>query len=683
VVGLVMMLPLLMIAARLVQVQVLDADRFADMGRRQYESRQTVQAERGLLFDRNGHLLASNSVAVSFAVDPQHVEDPERLARTFAEVLGETRQAWLSRISSTRSSFVWLRRKVSGPALDKLRDLEDNGLIRLREPLRHFEFETVASQIIGGTNIDNQGLSGVELYYDDALSGHDGYIVMQRDARGRRRPDVDLPQTPPEHGDGLMLTIDINVQTIVEEELRRGVESSGAASGTVVAIDPGTGELLAVASCPTFDPNDLSRATADAIRVRAITDTYEPGSTMKAITAAAALEEGIASTDDLFDAEGGAWRIGTHVVRDDHAAGMLTLRQGIEMSSNIVMAKVASRIPTPRFYKYVRDFGFGIVSGVDLPGEVRGEVKKSSEFGDETREFMAFGYELAVTPLQLLVAYATIANGGVMMKPHVLKRRLDREGNVVEEMEPQEIRRVVSEETARQVRDLLIGVVERGTGTEARIPGIAVAGKTGTARKIDGGEYSTRKHNASFVGFFPADAPKVALLVLLDSPTNGYYGGQVAAPVFREIARRIVGVAAPPETPAASVQVSNTPPTTRPAGNPALRVPDVRGINPEGARSLVEHYGFRPLLQGNGATVVSQSPSPGTPADPRSVVKLVCESSTTVVPDLRGLSLRRALALLSSARLSPNVQGSGVVFAQRPAPGSAFPRLRTVTIIAR
>lgn len=680
VVGFLTLASLVVVAGRLVQLQVVDAGMYAELARRQYESKVILQSERGLLYDRTGHLLASNSVSVSFAVDPRLVEHPERMAATFSRVFGGEPGEWVRRMTTPSTSFIWLRRKVSGPPLDQLRALEDDGLIRRREPLRHFEFATVASQVIGGTNIDNQGLSGVELYYNRQLSGRPGYIIMQRDARGRIRPDVDLPQDPPEHGDALMLTLDVNMQTIVEEELRRGVERSGAASGTAVAIDPRTGELLAVASWPTFDPNRLAEAAPDAVRIRAITDTYEPGSTMKAVTAAAALEEGVARVDDLFDAEGGEWRIGTHVVRDDHAAASLTFGQGVELSSNIVMAKVASRIPMPRFYKYVRDFGFGIVSGVDLPGEVRGEVKKPSEFGPETREFMAFGYQLAVTPLQLLVAYATIANDGVMMRPHVLKRRLDREGNVVEAIEPQEIRRVVSPETARTVRNLLVGVVERGTGKEARVPGLAIAGKTGTAQKLDGGEYSRSKYNSSFIGFFPADQPSVTLLVLLDSPTNGYYGGQVAAPIFREIARRIVGVAAPSETTAASVHVSNNPSTMHPAGASALRVPDVRGIDPEGARSLVEHYGLRALLQGDGRAVVSQRPLPGTLAQPETVVTLVARETAGTVPDLRGLSLRRALALLTAARLSPAIEGEGVVQRQHPLPGNPLPLSREVQL---
>lgn len=662
---------------------MIDGDHYAELARRQYESKVPLQAERGLLFDRNGHLLASNSASVSFAVDPTHIEHPREVATAFSRALGGSYADWYKRITTPNTSFVWLRRKVSGPALTQLSPLQDEGLIRLKEPLRHFEFASFGSQVIGATDIDNNGLNGVELFYNSELHGTDGYIVMQRDARGRRRPDIDLPQSRPEHGDGLVLTIDINMQTIVEEELKKGIDLTGAASGTVLAIDPRSGELLAIASWPTYNPNDLGSARQEGVRVRAITDTYEPGSTMKIVTAAAALEEDVVRPDETISAEGGSWRFAGHIIRDDHQLGSITLREAMVHSSNIVMAKVSSRIAHPRFYKYVRDFGFGITSGIDLPGESRGEVKKPSEFRSGTQEFMAFGYQLAVTPLQLLCAYATIANGGVMMKPHLLKRRLDREGNVIEEIEPQEVRRVVSRTTADTLREMLVGVVEHGTGSEAKIPGMRVAGKTGTAQQIDGGEYSREKYNSSFVGYFPADEPRVVLLVLLDSPTNGYYGGAVAAPIFREIARRIAGVAAPIELPLLQASSGELPPVENVAAPARLRVPDLRGTEIDGARAIIERNGCRPLVEGTGPIVIAQRPAAGAPIDARGVVTVVVGNPADEgrVPDLRGLSVRRALNLLVAARLTPKVTGSGLVRVQIPPPGTLIGRGSTAVTL--
>jgi membrane peptidoglycan carboxypeptidase len=442
-----------------------------------------------------------------------------------------------------------------------------------------------------------------------------------------------------------------------------------------VVVDPRTGEILAMASYPTYDPNDLRSASQAAIRVRAITDMYEPGSTMKLVTAAAALEEGAVKPTDQLDGEGGTWQLGNHTIHDDHPAGMMSFREALEHSSNIAFAKVAERLPAPRFYKYVRDFGFGIISGIDLPGEARGDVKKPSQFTEGTQEFMAFGYQLAVTPLQLACAYAAIANGGVMMKPHLLKKRLDRNGDVIEEIAPQEIRRVVSQTTADTLRNLLVDVVENGTGREARIPGMRVAGKTGTAQQLSGGEYSKSKYNASFVGFFPADDPKVTLLVLLDSPTNGYYGGGVAAPIFREIARRIAGASVGSEEPPPAIAEASSATIRRVARLTKLRVPDLRGMDLEAAKEVCSKYGCRVMVEGNGTIVSEELPAAGAELEYGGIVTLVVStpSSARVMPDLRGMTLRRALNILNAYRIKPQIRGAGVVRSQSPAPNTQLP----------
>lgn len=670
--GIALFIGLSVIAGRLVKLQIIDGSQYAEQARRQYESKVVLQADRGALYDRNGNLLATNAISISFAADPKHLENPKKLAKAFSDALGEPYGIWLEKLTQKNTSFVWLRRKVSGAALEQLKNLEDEGLIKLKEPLRHFEYASLGAQAVGCTDIDNNGLNGVELYYDQQLRGSDGYMVMQRDARGRRRPDVDLPQMRPQHGSGLVLTLDINIQGIVEDELRKGVERAGAVSGTALAIDPRTGELLAVASYPTYDPNNMKSAEPAAIRVRAITDTYEPGSTMKVVTAAAAIEEGLVDPGEEIDCENGLYKIAGHAIRDEHPSGLVSFREAMARSSNIAMAKVASRVAPPRFYKYVRDFGFGIISGVDLPGEARGEVKKPDEFSDGTQEFMAFGYQLAVTPLQLVSAYAAVANGGVMMKPHLLKRRLDRNGETIEEIEPQEIRRVISTETANVLRDMLVQVVDSGTGKTAQISGMKIAGKTGTSQQLFDGAYSKEKYNASFVGFFPADAPKVALLVLLDSPTNGYYGGQVAGPIFREIARRIMGASVGDERPEPAI-ASAEPQVVRPvAVATSLETPDLRGLDAESARVLGEKYGCRVLLRGAGHMVVGQLPAPGSRIEARSVITLTLSAleKEVVMPDVRGMSMRRALNILNACRIKPRISGSGTVRTQSPVPGT-------------
>jgi membrane peptidoglycan carboxypeptidase len=416
------------------------------------------------------------------------------------------------------------------------------------------------------------------------------------------------------------------------------------------------------------------------MRIRAITDTYEPGSTMKAITAAAAIEEGVVDAEEAIDGEGGVMQLGNYTIRDDHPVAEMNFRTAFEQSSNVAFAKIAGLLPAPRFYKYVRDFGFGIVSGIDLGGEARGDVKKPNDFTEGTQQFMAFGYQLAVTPLQIVTAYAAIANGGIMMKPHLLKRRLDREGSVVEEIEPQEIRRVVSGETAAAVRDLLVGVVEKGTGGAARIPGLRIAGKTGTAQQLFDGAYSKEKYNASFAGFFPADDPKVALLVLLDSPTNGYYGGQVAAPIFREIARRVVNASmhgSETELRIASREQDQRQAVPM-AASETIAVPDLRGVELESARRVAERYGLRVMARGNGGLVVAQEPAPRASVELRGVVTLVTGATPARMPDVRGMSVRRAVNLLNAGRIRPRIIGSGRVATQTPAPGEAIDPRRVV-----
>ena len=671
-------LGLLGMVARLFTLQVLNGAEYSDIARRQYESRVPLQADRGAIYDRNGTLLATSVPALSFAVDPENVEDPDHLAGLFAEVLGGSAGEYREKVTMEDRSFVWIARKVAGNDSRRLGAVEDQGLITLTEPLRRFEFGTIGSQIIGCVNLDNVGLSGVELAYNDVLRGKEGYMVMQRDARGYRRPDVDLPRVDPEHGENLELTIDITVQSIVEDELARGVAAADASSGTVVALKPQTGEILALASWPTFDPNNLPEADQSGVRPRGVTDTYEPGSTMKAISAAAALEEGVVRMEEIVDGEGGEYRLpdGT-TIRDDHPFGAVTFTEAFRQSSNVILAKVAGRLDPKTFYRYVRDFGFGMPTGLDLPGEVRGEVKPPEQFSEETQAFMAYGYQLAVTPIQLAAAYGAIANDGRLMKPFLLKRRFDRNGNVVEEREPVEVRQVISPETAARLRYLLGDVVSRGTGQAAQLVGVSVAGKTGTAQQLHDGSYQSERYNASFVGFFPAEKPEMVLLVLLSDPKNGYYGGQVAAPIFSAIARRVVNATMVDErSDILRTAFSGGGARNRGEEDRDVYLPDLRGLDREVALEVGAACGLRIRMNGEGESVLTQNPPAGTRIQSGQPVTLDCGTAGTIsrVPDLRGLPMRRALAIASRSGLDPLVRGTGIVVAQSPAPGTRIDR---------
>lgn len=645
------------VIGRLFWVQVVEGARYREQAKKQYESRVQLRAERGRFFDRQGRDVAGMMRTTSFAADPVMLQRPELLAQLLASATKDSAQTYLRRIRSTKGRFVWLARGVNSVLYPDLDTLKDPGVIRVTEPKRNFYYGPIAAQVLGTTDVDNNGLSGLELQYDNILRGESGFVVMQRDGRGRLRPGVNPERKSPRNGHALELTVDIEFQRVVEQELRHGIRESGAESGTVVAIEPSTGDILAIASFPSFDPNRLDKADPSAIRIRAVTDQYEPGSTMKAITAAALLEEEKIAPNDRVDGRGGLMQIPGHVIRDDHPMGVSTFQIAMEQSSNVVFATASRLLDDRTYYKYVRDFGFGIPTGIDLPGEIRGILKKPNQFDENTKLFMSYGYELSATALQVLVAYATIANGGVMMQPRCVKAIRSPEGEVIKEIKPQVVRRVVSDRTSQMLSDMLTGVVERGTGTGARIPGVKIAGKTGTAQQLVGGLYSQQAYTASFVGFYPANAPRVAMIVMLNKPTTSIYGGTTAAPIFRRIVQKTMTMleldAGVVEKIAASAEADS------------VVVPDVRGLVPHTADTVLRQLGLRLEESADTGVIVQQTPPPGHRVErASSVVVKVAPGSRPQRPDVLGLTLRRAIAVLHNAGAEVKVSGTGRVVGQ-------------------
>lgn len=662
------------VAVRLFIVQIVDGSEYRKQARKQYESSVVLAANRGNIYDRNRRLIATTMPKLSIAVDPNMVEQPERIATLLSSLTHQPAELYLERIRTTKGSFVWLERALDGAEFSPLDTLRDNGLIRVREPRRSFAFGSLAAQILGFTNIDNKGVSGIELSWDSVLRGSNGSMVLQRDGRGRKRPSPDMPVIPAQDGHSLVLTVDMAIQGIAESELARGVQEANAESGTVIAIKPSTGEILAMASYPTYDPNIPSTAAPQLVRNRAITDMYEPGSTFKLVTASSLLEEGYVHLADTVDGRGGTLPIRDYTVRDDHPVGRVTFAQSLEQSSNVVFASLADSVSNDKFYKYVRDFGFGIILGVDLPGEVRGIVKKPREFDFTTKTFMAFGYELAATALQIVNAYATVANGGVMMKPFVVRQVLNNEGEELQAYEPQAIRRVITQETAAQLTATLVGVVENGTGKSARVHNLNIAGKTGTAQQLVDGKYSKQNYTASFVGFFPAEQPEIAMIVMLDRPRNGYYGGAVSAPIFQRIARRIVSASlvVPPEHPQGAFANAEPQPDSATSAAVALHtnVPDVRGLSHDDALDLLHQFGLRMNAASTKGLAYEQTPLPDNTAERGSEVTVLFRSApdsthATTIPNVRGMTLRRALNILNAAHVKTKIIGTGVVVRQR------------------
>jgi cell division protein FtsI/penicillin-binding protein 2 len=657
------------VGARLVHIQLINAPRYQELARRQYESETPLPAMRGVIYDRNGAVFTSNTMAVSFGADPMMIgARATALADRCARVFGKPARSYLETLRTRGRHFVWLERRVPAETARRITVAEFPGLVVVDEPRRLYNNNRLAGQVVGFTSIDNVGLSGIELQYNALLRGVNGRTVMQRDGRGALHPSVDYPTIEPVNGNNVILTLDLGMQGIAEQELRNGMERTRATSGLVVMLDPRTGEVLAMANFPGFDPNTSSTATAAAMKNRTITDQFEPGSVFKVVTASAALEHDLVTTEQQFFAEHG-----TYVVRgrqkpitDTHEYGMLTFRQAVELSSNIVMAKVSDKIGAEIFYTTAREYGFGIPTGVGLPGEVAGDLKKPTEWSGTSLNSMAYGYEVGVTPIQIAAAYAAVANRGILLRPWILKEVVSPDGEVLMEGKPQVIRRAISVETAAEMTTLLEGVVQRGTGVSAQVDGLSIAGKTGTSRKVIEGRYE-RSYTASFVGFFPSRDPQVVCLVMLDEPvTGGYTGGQASAPIFRGIAARVNAMSDRFQPKPATVIAGRTP----------VVVPEITNLHPSVAGSILESHGFDVEQSGEGDVVLAQSPVSGSKVRPGSAVRLTvvrggtaAKAGVVPVPDVRGLAIRRAVNRLTVAGLDVSVEGSGVVTAQSPAAG--------------
>lgn len=648
-----------LVVGRLFFVQLVEGARYRDLAKKQYESKVPLRAERGRLTDRNGHDIATMMKMTSFAVDPTIIEQRELVAQLLASADGEPAQVYLDRMRNAKGRFAWLARAINTVLYPVLDTIKIKGLIRVKEPKRLFSHGPLAAQVVGTTDVDNNGLTGLELQYNELLRGRSGFVVMQRDGRGRLRPGIDPEREAPLDGQGLQLTVDLEIQRVVEQELERGVREAGASSGTVVAIEPSSGDILAMASFPSFHPNRLDLASDDNIRIRAITDQFEPGSTMKAITAAALLEEGrIGRTDAVDGGTGELLMPGGAIVKDDHPVGQTTFQGALEQSSNVVFATLARRLDERVFYKYVRDFGFGIPCGIDLPGEVRGRLKKPNEFDASTKMYMSFGYEVSATPLQVLSAYAAIANGGVLMQPRVVRAITAKDGSVLREIAPQRVRQVIRPETARVLTEMLVGVVSNGTGKRAAIPGLRIAGKTGTTQAYTQGAYDRKNYRASFVGFYPADKPRLAMMVILENPTNDIYGGSTAAPVFHRVVQKTMTML--------RLDVKTQQTISAVPSSDTVVVPDVRGLQPTSADSVLERLGLRGDTVGASGLIIHQWPDPGSRLVRGSPVRLTLRSPSpgSSRPGVLGFSMRKAVTVLHSAGFEVRVRGSGRVVRQ-------------------
>jgi len=527
---------------RLVNLQVLQAPELTVKADRQHKKTVSLEGVRGSIVDRREKVLAMNLEVPSVFGVPTALDSPAKTARSLASVL-RVRSDELERKLRQNRGFVWLARKLDPEQGRRLEQFQKDGIGVVMEGRRFYPKGPLLSHVLGFAGMDGEGLEGIERRYESVLRGERQVTVLQRDALGRTVfPKGLTADHGPMAGHQLVLTVDEVIQYIVEKELDAAVASVHAKSGMAIILEPYSGEILALAVNPRFDPNSLSSLTPDRWRNRAVTDVYEPGSTMKAIIAAAAIEEQVMRPNTIIYAEQGHMKVANTVIHDHEKLGWVSLAQVIQRSSNVGAAKVGIELGERRVYRYLQTFGFGERTEVDLPGEVGGLLKNPREWNRRTLASISMGQEIGVTPIQVVTAMAAIANGGVLMKPYIVSQIRDAQGNITKQALPQVKRRVISPETARTVTRILEGVVTVGTGEKAAIKGFRVAGKTGTAQKIDHrtGRYSTSRYVSSFAGYVPAENPKMAMIVIIDEPKGEAWGGVVAAPVFSRIGEQVL-----------------------------------------------------------------------------------------------------------------------------------------------
>ncbi|HXF48138.1 MAG TPA: penicillin-binding protein [Verrucomicrobiae bacterium] len=617
---------------RLAQIQIFSGPRYAKMAREQEKGVKILAGSRGIIYDRNGEVLAKNLATYSFFSFAESLPAPRFLAQSvFRGKLSERELAQKKK----RKGFVWLARDVEKGEAEKIFARRPRGIYVTPEEKRAYPYYPLGVDWLGFTSVDNAGQSGLELFYDKHLRGDSAQLPLVRDARGRTF-SVEEKQTRPKAGQNLITTIDFRMQSVLEEELEQALKKSKSAGAWGIFMNPKTGEIWAMASVLSGNPDP--RATRQKNRL--VADLFEPGSTFKLVTAAAALEKKKFSPRSLINCEKGKYKIGKRTIRDVHPHEYLTFEDAVVKSSNIALAKIGLAIGGSGFYEAARKFGFGEKTGIDLPGEASGQFPSEAALSREIRlATCSYGYGASVTALQLVSAYGAVANDGVRMKPYIVKEIRDEKGELIQQNLPTPMGEAVSKRTAEMLRRFFSGVVDSGTAQAAGMEGVTVAGKTGTSKKIDPEtrRYAQGRYVSSFVGFFPADSPRVVGFVALDEPKGAYYGGEVAAPIFRKTAEKFLTLLDEPLRPGepkeesfeliqlASAAGYKTPP---PVGSWRLdEVPDFAGMPVRLALREAAARGLSVRVKGKGV-VREQNLPPGSSID-RSEVVLCCRPPFT------------------------------------------------------
>jgi cell division protein FtsI (penicillin-binding protein 3) len=725
----------LAIAARLYWLQVVRHQEFIERAQRQQQRTFEVAPRRGVLYDRNLHELAMTVQVDSIYAAPTEIDDKQSAAHALAALVhtdpedAQTTEEQIAGRLTSGHNFAWVARRVTPDVAARVKDLIKSGTVKgiyfQKEFQRFYPDNEIAAQVLGYVGTDDNGLGGLEQKFEAQLHGVPGRMYTAMDARRRV---LGSSEHEPEPGQNLVLTIDENIQFLAERALDHAMQRTQAANGTVVVQDVHTGQILALAIRPTFNPNFSRRTTPELLRNHAVSDVYEPGSTFKLVTYSAALEQGVTSPDDMIDCQGGQITLAGRVIHDDKSdrgLGRITVTQALAKSSGVAAIKLALKVGQDSFYRYIRDFGFGARTGAEMPGETRGLLRPVNRWGPSSIGSIAIGQEIAVTPLQLVSMVSTIANGGVYLPPHVLMPgQVDgatngqataaqraaialqaspfKPGAELPNPLPAGAHRVLSTLTAAQMRKMMESVVLYGTGKEAQLNGYSSGGKTGTAQKIDPatGLYSKTLHVASFAGIAPVNNPVIAVAVIIDSPKGDYYGASVSAPVFAEVAQQIleylgvphdIDLRAPRASSKADAPVAeddaheqsgdigalyaaaNELPSDDPLHAGAGQTGTANPTSTQPAKHAANSAPDAKAKPG-GVQTASNAPQPAPPAarapEQQSTAVMVVDPKTLRVPSLIGLPVRKVIELAGAAGLEVQITGNGTVREQAPAPGT-------------
>ncbi|MGE5417199.1 MAG: stage V sporulation protein D [Acidobacteriota bacterium] len=668
-------------------VQVVNGDKLKRMAEENRMRDIPVKAKRGIIYDRNGHELAisiSTDSVYCIPVDVKKTKKEKKVAHILAGILGLDEQQTYKKITR-KSGYEWIKRQITPAQSKAIIQAKLPGIGLTDESKRYYPKGTLAAHILGISGVDNTGLEGIDCYYEKVLGGTEGRKVIEHDAVGREIPDATHYFVAPVEGKNLVLTIDETIQYIAERELDKMVQAKKPQAACIIVMDPRTGEVLALANRPTFDPNNFKEYPGRSRRNFAINDAFEPGSTAKIVTASGALEERAVKPEDRYFCPGFV-KVGRETIKCAQSAkhGSQSFVEVVENSCNVGFVQTGLKLGMENFYRYLRSFGFGQKTGIDLPGEATGIIVPQKRAKQIDLAVMSFGQANAATPIQLVTAASAVANGGMLMKPHLVREIQDPKGKVIERIAPTRVRQIISKDTSKEMCEILEKVVSEGSGKNAYIEGYRVAGKTGTAQKIaPGGGYKANEYIASFVGFAPADNPRLACIVIIDAPQGyPYFGGWVAAPVFKSVIQDSLRYMEVPleKFPKKDVKAQNEE-------NKKVLVPDLVNLGPQDASIALRKAGLNMQLEGEGEIVWSQVPKAYTEVSELSRVIVYLSpvpdqqgTGQVTIPDLSGKSLKEAARSLSRLGLHLRPEGYGLAYKQKPAPGTKVSVGSSVTV---